>query len=54
MLVDMNHVVSIPTDLFDDLHPYDQGYHKIGLAWFQALKLVNNLGWISQPIVPGV
>ena len=40
------------SDLQDGLHPSAAGYSEMGDVWNQALRQVNNLGWINDP-VPG-
>ncbi|KAK4985019.1 hypothetical protein LTR50_006239 [Elasticomyces elasticus] len=50
MLVDMNKIISATTDLVDGLHPNEQGYHRMGIGWLEAIKLVSSLGWIPQPV----
>ena len=42
----------VPTDLTDSLHPNPAGYAKMGDVWNLALKQVNSMGWINDP-VPG-
>lgn len=37
----------------DDLHPNDDGYRAMAHGWDKAIKEVNELGWISNPVNPG-
>lgn len=42
----------VASDLTDGLHPNPAGYAKMGDVWNLALKQVNSMGWINDP-VPG-
>ena len=49
MAVDMSRLLNTSTDLADDKHPNDQGYSKIGNAWYEAILRAHNQGWITSP-----
>lgn len=57
MLVDMNKITSTSTDMFDDLHPNDQGYRKMAMASSRGFRLsialaglVTRSTWTAQTI----
>jgi lysophospholipase L1-like esterase len=49
MLVDMSNLLTTD-DLIDGLHPLDQGYNKMGDAWFSAIQTASQNGWIKTPV----
>lgn len=38
VIVDMEHALNYATDMYDNLHPNDQGYFKTAVVWLDALK----------------
>ncbi|KAK5134072.1 hypothetical protein LTR08_006962 [Meristemomyces frigidus] len=47
MTVDMSSIGG--SDLFDGLHPTDEGYSKMATLWYQALQQASSKGWITLP-----
>lgn len=39
-----------PDDLIDKLHPSPAGYDKMAEVWRLALRQVDSLGWIGDPV----
>lgn len=48
LTVPINSIVAID-ELVDGLHPNDTGYHKIALAWIQAVNQAQDMGWFQEP-----
>ena len=48
LLVHTHKLVAV-SDLVDGTHPGDKAYERIGLAFYQSLKVANSKGWISEP-----
>jgi lysophospholipase L1-like esterase len=49
IMVDMPSAVTTG-DLYDGLHPNDEGYNKMAIKWAIALTGANDMGWISDPV----
>jgi len=55
IVVDMEHALSYPTDMYDYLHPNNAGYAKMADVWFDALDNVINPPLItSEPIINAI
>lgn len=48
MIVPINSTVA-PSELEDGLHPDDDGYEKMAVAWVQAVNQVQDRGWFHEP-----
>lgn len=53
-LVDMQNILTLPSDLADDKHPNDGGYSKMADAWYKAILEADKKGWIKDPVKPEV
>lgn len=51
-VVDMSNLLTT-SDLIDGLHPTDDGYAKMGDAWFAAIQSAGTQGWITAPVSTG-
>ena len=43
------HKLVAVSDLVDGTHPNDKAYERIGLAFYDSLKIADGKGWISEP-----
>ncbi|KAF2435179.1 SGNH hydrolase [Tothia fuscella] len=49
LLVNIDQAV-LPTQLIDGIHPTDEGYRNMALAWLAGVEEVEKRGWIDAPI----
>ena len=51
--VDTHTPLNKTTDMYDDTHPNDSGFEKIGNVFFQGMKDVLKKGWVVSPAKMG-
>lgn len=49
-LVDMGKVMPAHINSTDKIHPIDEGYRLIAVAWYEAIQAAGRKGWIREPM----